>query len=305
MDVKKYAVLLDAIDKGSFIRACEELGYTQSGLTHMMNSLEKEIGFPLLRRSNKGIQLTAEGEEVLPDIRELVRLNDRLEQKFSRIRGMETGKIRLGSYPTIASAWIPRILHRFRELYPGIRVEVQEESSVRKMERNLQEGRLDLGIFSRQPKLPLEWIALEEDPYLAVLPEDHPLAALDRVPAHQLMGESFLMCKSIDGMDPDITRYYREQGLSITSSYSFNADSTILYMVEQKMGVSMLPRLFLDRVLGGGGHHVTVRPMDPPASRELGIAVRSLEKLSPAMEHFIRCARAVLRENISHPHTDY
>lgn len=294
MDIKKYAVLLDAIDKGSFVRACTELGYTQSGLTHMMNSLEKEVGFPLLQRSNKGIQLTAEGEEVLADIRELVMLNDRLEQKFSRIRGMETGKVRVGSYPTIACAWIPRIIRRFRELYPGIRVEVQEESSVRQLERNIQEGRLDLGFFSWQPKLPLEWLPLEEDPYLAVLPEGHPLTALEKVPAEALMGEEFLMCKSIDGMDPDITRYYQQQGLSIASSYSFNSDITIIHMVEQNMGVSMLPRLFLDVALNDSTSHVVTRPMEPPASRELGLAARSFRDLSPAMERFVKCARGVL-----------
>lgn len=294
MDIKKYEVLLDAIDKGSFIRACEELGYTQSGLTHMMNSLEKEVGFPLLQRSNKGIQLTPEGQEVLGDIRELVRLNDRLEQKFSRIRGMETGKVRVGSYPTIACAWLPRIIHRFRELYPGIRVEVQEESSIRRLERNLQEGRLDLGFFSRQPGFSLEWISLEQDPYLAVLPADHPLAALEEVPAEKLMGEAFLMCKSIEGLDPDIVRYYKENGLPIASSYSFNSDTTIVHMVEQKVGVSMLPKLFLNMTLDGAAGRVVTRPMTPPAYRELGLAARSFRNMSPAMEQFVRCAREVL-----------
>ena len=298
MDIKKYEVLLDAIDKGSFIRACEELGYTQSGLTHMMNSLEKEVGFPLLQRSNKGIQLTPEGREVLADIRELVRLNEQLEQKFSRIRGTETGKVRVGSYPTIACAWLPRIIRRFRELYPGIRVEVQEESSIRRLERNLQEGRLDLGFFSRQPNLALEWIPLQKDPYLAVLPKGHPLAELEAVPAEALMGEEFLMCKSIEGMDPDIVRYFKENGLSIASSYSFNSDTTIVHMVEQDVGVSMLPKLFLDVALNGATGHVVTRPMKPRAYRELGLAARSFRHMSPAMERFVKCARDVLKDTI-------
>ena len=72
MDIKKYEVLLAVVDKGSFIKAASELGYTQSGITYMMNSLEKECGFPLLQRSNKGVILTLEGERQLPEIRQLV-----------------------------------------------------------------------------------------------------------------------------------------------------------------------------------------------------------------------------------------
>ena len=72
MDIKKYEVLLSTLDKGCFAKACEDLGYTQPAITHMMKSMEREIGFPLLKRSNKGIQLTSEGREVLPLIRELV-----------------------------------------------------------------------------------------------------------------------------------------------------------------------------------------------------------------------------------------
>ena len=72
LDIKKYEVLLSTLDKGCFAKACEDLGYTQPAITHMMKSMEREIGFPLLKRSNKGIQLTSEGREVLPLIRELV-----------------------------------------------------------------------------------------------------------------------------------------------------------------------------------------------------------------------------------------
>lgn len=72
LDIKKYEVLLSTLDKGCFAKACEDLGYTQPAITHMMKSMEREIGFPLLKRSNKGIQLTSEGREVLPLIRGLV-----------------------------------------------------------------------------------------------------------------------------------------------------------------------------------------------------------------------------------------
>lgn len=94
MDIKKYEVLLSTLDKGCFAKACEDLGYTQPAITHMMKSMEREIGFPLLKRSNKGIQLTSEGREVLPLIRELVAANDRLNKYYDMLRGVETGSVR-------------------------------------------------------------------------------------------------------------------------------------------------------------------------------------------------------------------
>lgn len=90
LDIKKYEVLLSTLDKGCFAKACEDLGYTQPAITHMMKSMEREIGFPLLKRSNKGIQLTSEGREVLPLIRELVAANDRLNKHYDMLRGVET-----------------------------------------------------------------------------------------------------------------------------------------------------------------------------------------------------------------------
>ena len=67
MDAKKLEILMTAVDLGSFSKASEVVGYTQSGLTHLVDSLEREIGFPLIRRSYSGIALTEAGENLLPE----------------------------------------------------------------------------------------------------------------------------------------------------------------------------------------------------------------------------------------------
>ena len=75
MDAKKLEILMTAVDLGSFSKASEVVGYTQSGLTHLVDSLEREIGFPLIRRSYSGIALTEAGENLLPDIRQFLQAN--------------------------------------------------------------------------------------------------------------------------------------------------------------------------------------------------------------------------------------
>ena len=79
MESKKLEALLMAVDLGSFTKAAEVLGYTQSGLTHMMNSLEKEVGFTLLERGRSGVRLTDEGERIAPAVREFLQANARLD----------------------------------------------------------------------------------------------------------------------------------------------------------------------------------------------------------------------------------
>ena len=294
MDIKKYEVFLNTLNKGSFARACEELGYSQPAITHMMKSMEREIGVPLLKRSNRGIQLTNEGEEVLPLIRQLVKLNDQLNQKYDLLRGLETGKVRVGTFPTVACSWLPRILRVFEKRYPNIQIELLEENSLVCLEKWLSAGFVDLCFIGRQPYHTFKWFDLAEDPYCAVLPEGHPLAAYQRVPISEFENQPFLMCKTKDGLDADISNYFKSNNAQIHLKMSSNSDLTIVYMVREKLGVSILPRLMLDTIFEDGHRGIELRELDPPTTRQLGIAVHSAEDISPAMERFIKCACEVI-----------
>ena len=293
MDIKKYEVLLNVIDRGSLVRACEDSGYTQSGITHMMNSLEQEVGFPLILRTNKGVQTTLAGEQVLPLIRDLVRMNERLEQEFDLIQGMETGKLRVGCYPTVASAWIPKLLYVFRKRYPHIQIELIEEGSILRLEGWLSSGMIDAAFISRQPRHAYEWVDLKKDPYLAIIPEKHPMSENEYITPGDLMKYSFFMQGCLDGMDQDIKRYFEQNGIAIRSGLTSNSDYTILSMVKQGLGVAMVPSLILEEY-SEENHPLVAKPLSPPFFRELGIAVRSLRDNSPAMTRLIRCTKEVL-----------
>ena len=112
MDAKKLEILMTAVDLGSFSKASEVVGYTQSGLTHLVDSLEREIGFPLIRRSYSGIALTEAGENLLPDIRQFLQANATLENKIQAVREQQEESIRVAAYASIAMYWMPEILYR-------------------------------------------------------------------------------------------------------------------------------------------------------------------------------------------------
>ena len=97
MDSKKLEILMTAIDLGSFSKASEVVGYTQSGLTHLVDSLERDIGLTLVRRDHNGITLTREGETLVPSIREFLRANAKLENQIAAITDKKRDTIRVAA----------------------------------------------------------------------------------------------------------------------------------------------------------------------------------------------------------------
>ena len=126
MDLKKYEVLLKAIDSGNFSKVADEFGYTPSAISHMMNTLDKELGFSLLIRNNHGVKPTENCISLIPILRELVRWNQQLEQVVSEIQGLEHGVVIIGTYTSISIHWLPRIIKAFQTDYPGIKIQIVE-----------------------------------------------------------------------------------------------------------------------------------------------------------------------------------
>ena len=126
MDFKKCEALLAAIDTGSFTKAAEQLHYTPSGISHMMTNLEAELGFPLLYRSKTGVVPTPSALELMPVLREMADCANRFEQISSRINGVQTGRLTIGVYTSIATCWLPPVIKAFAASYPGIRIILKE-----------------------------------------------------------------------------------------------------------------------------------------------------------------------------------
>ena len=100
MDTKKYEVFAKTVELGSLTRAAEELGLTQSGVSHILAAMEEELGFTLLKRSRAGVRLTAEGEQLLPCIREIVRQEGLLRERAASLRGGAVSYTHLRAHET-------------------------------------------------------------------------------------------------------------------------------------------------------------------------------------------------------------
>ena len=287
MDIKKYEVLLAVIDKGSFIKAASDLGYTQSGITYMMNSLEKECGFPLLQRSNKGVALTIEGERLIPEIRQLVQLNKRLEQDFSEVKGTIEGKVRIGCFSTILYAIVPHIMKIFHDKYPKITFDLVEENSAGILEQWLNSGFIDMAFISRQPQYDYEWITLKNDPFVIVCPKDSKLAQYETIPISELKKQSLFIYRGVDGVDVDIAKYFKRYHVDLFPTFTSCSDYAVLFMIKEKLGIGMVPEL-LTKLKEQNFSTLTTRYLDPMASREIGLAVKNYNESTLAVRNFVR-----------------
>ena len=290
MESKKLEALLMAVDLGSFTKAAEVLGYTQSGLTHMMNSLEKEVGFTLLERGRSGVRLTEEGERIAPAVREFLQANARLDSVIEQVASSRTEIIRVSAYASIAMHWLPGIIQRFREECPDVDVDSRMADHVDVPYELLAQGKMDAILVSPQDEGQYEWVHLADDPMFAVLPKDFDTQGMTAFPLAAFEARDFIMPSQ--GFDKDIMRIFNRIGVKPHILPTWVDDPTVISMVSHGLGVSMMTEL----TVRGRTDGVKLLPVEPASSRELGLAVRSLDAASDGLRHFIDCTKRVVAE---------
>lgn len=290
MESKKLEALLMAVDLGSFTKAAEVLGYTQSGLTHMMNSLEKEVGFTLLERGRSGVRLTEEGERIAPAVREFLQANARLDSVIEQVASSRTEIIRVSAYASIAMHWLPGIIQRFREECPDVDVDIRMADHVDVPYELLAQGKMDAILVSPQDEGQYEWVHLADDPMFAVLPKDFDTQGMTAFPLAAFEARDFIMPSQ--GFDKDIMRIFNRIGVKPHILPTWVDDPTVISMVSHGLGVSMMTEL----TVRGRTDGVKLLPVEPASSRELGLAVRSFDAASDGLRHFIDCTKRVVAE---------
>lgn len=283
MENARYRAFAASVEMGSFSKAAEKMNYTPAGVCQLVNALEKELGFPLLVRDKKGVRPTADGEKILVVIRDLLHEEDRLAQLAAEINGLATGRISIGAYPSIATQWLPPIIKGFRERYPYIEV-LMTEGIRQDLEASMDARSIDLIFYSYREPMPYEWIPLAEDPVMAILPLNHPLAGKDAYPLERCQQESFIM--PAVGKDADVLTIFRKYNLSPKIVYSTLENFVTTAMIEQGMGMTIMNDLVTQR----WRFNVVKLPLDPPQSLTLGIALPSLAQASPAVRRFVKFA---------------
>lgn len=283
--MNRYIALLKIVEMGTFSRAAEALGYTQPAMSQMIASLEEELGIRLLNRGRTGARLTHEGEQLYPSIERMIYQYLAVQEKIKEIHRLDTGVIRMGTLASISAHWLPDLLKTFTAQYPGVEFVIHQGDYL-SIQEWIRTGAVDFGFVNPRAVSGIRTMRLREGAMLAVLPQDHPLAALDTVPLAALAREPFILLEEGHYYEP--LEAFRAAHVSPNIRYTIHDDYAIMTMVEAGLGVSILAELALRRT----NYRIALRPTDPPVSRTVAIGYLDRERLPMASWRFIELLRA-------------
>ncbi|MFC5592011.1 LysR family transcriptional regulator [Sporosarcina soli] len=289
MSLAKFEIFSTVVELGSLKQAAESLSLTQSAVSHAIASLEAEWGFTILIRGRAGIQLTSNGERVLRHIHEMLKWNEQMIQEIANIKGLEIGTVRIGTFSSVSIQWLPEILKSFNADLPAIDIKLLE-GDYDTVEHWIATGAVDFGFVSLPTSKTFEVIQLKKDRILCILPEEHPLANEQKVSFADIQDEMFIMTKK--GSDNDLKRVFQENQVTPHIKFELADDQAIISMVQNGMGISMLPEMVLHRV----PQNVRILSLEGEHYRSIGIAASSFRTISPAARKFIEYVKAWLDE---------
>ena len=278
--IQKYLAFVKTVECGSFTRAAGVLNYSQSGISRMIGDLEREWQVTLLERGKSGVRLTSEGTRLLPYAKRVCDEYEKLQSEVDEINGLKSGLIRIGTFSSVATHWLPNIIREFQKEYPGIDYELIL-GDYTEIETWIEEGRVDCGFLRLPARKELEAVFLEQDRLLVVLPEGHPLAALEKIPVSALCGEPFMLLEK--GAKAEVSEIFERNGFTPRVHFTTWDDYAIMSMVESGLGISILPELILKRI----PYRVVARELEIPAYRNIGLAWKEKKGTSPMLKRFM------------------
>lgn len=280
MNIQKYIAFVKTVELGSFTKAAKILNYSQSGISRMINDLEQEWGITLLERNRAGLRLTSDGMNVLPYAKELAEKYQILQNQLAELGHLDTGLIRIGTFSSVATHWLPEMIQKFQFDYPKIDFELLL-GDYEEIEQWILDGRVDFG-FSRLPAVHnLEQRFLHNDEQLVVLPQEHPFLSKETVCVTDLEKQPFILLER-EGTS-DITELLAANHVCPQIKFRTWDDYSILAMVEKNLGISILPKLILQRI----AYQVETRPLTEPIFRKVGVLYRKESLLSLASREFL------------------
>lgn len=280
----KYRAFIKVVELGSITKAAKELGYSQPGVSHMLDSLEEEIGFPLLIRSRDLIRPTKDGNRILHYCREIVKNEDSLRETADSIKGLLSGSIRIGALNSMLIQFVPQVVNAFYTTYPNISIQIHEMSS-HEMRKALLNGSIDIAFMNNNVPGSFDFCPLFRDSVVLIMHRDNPLAAFSTIPVEELDHRDFIM--PLPGWDDlvlainekaSFTPNVRHYVASDVAGVSMAANELGLYVLSS-MQVSMAP------------DNVEIRKLDTDVGRDLGMIIKSLKNTTPALKEFIKAAK--------------
>lgn len=290
MQKSKYQVFVKVIELESITKAADALNYTQSGVSHIIKSLEKDLGFRLLVRNKLEFHLTTEGKEVFESIKKIAEWEENLFQTSNSILGFQVGNIRIGTCCSVSANWLPDIIKTFLEDYPNIEFELID-SDYDNIENLLLKDKIDCAFLPVPNSPDITHELLMKDKYFVVIPLDHPWNELDKIPITLFNNENFIL--PCEGFNYKVGKLFSYMKVNPNIFLKAKDDYGTLSLVKSGLGVTILSELFLKNFSG----NYILKELSVPAYRNLGISYHAGRKVSPITKLFLDHAKKWVYSN--------
>ena len=243
MNLNHFRAFVEVAETAHFGRAAENLKMTQSGLSQMIKSLEKELGIKLLDRTTRTVALTGMGQSLYQHAVELIQAHHLTEERIAGIISGQQGTVRLGFVPSAALKVLPKFIYELRRQSPGISIELKELDSSMQLIL-LKEGRIDIGLvrdINQSPDLIISPIMRE--PLFLAVSRKHRLFNRKSVKMDELREELFVSLpqNQVSYLHNKVTSLCIEAGFTPTVIQEAVQFATILGLVSSGIGIAVVP----------------------------------------------------------------
>ena len=295
VELRHLAALEAVAREGSFGRAAEALGYTQSAISQQIQTLERLVGERLLERPGgpRAVSLTEAGRLLLRHAEAIVARLHAAQADMAALALGHGGRLRIGTFQSVGARVLPAVMRRFAAAWPQVEVELTESPSDEELVRLVERGELDLA-FAMPPLLdgPFDAVELLADPYVLLVPAEHELAGLTRASLADI-GDLTLIgnraCRSTTLAEGELA----QRGVNVEVAFRSDDNGTVQGLVGAGFGVALVPLLATDR----NDERTRVLDLDPEIPpRRIALAWHRDRHRSPAARAFVDVAREVCAE---------
>ena len=272
--IKQLKYLCAVAEHKHFSKAAAACHVTQSTLSVAIQDLESKLGVVVFERNKKAVLITPLGEKLLHQARGILGAVEDFVSLARANEGALSGEIRLGVIPTIGPFILPPILKNLRKSYPKLKLYLKEALSAQLL-LQLQQGRLDLIMLAFPYAMPdMETVSLFRDEFLLCLPPGHKLEKAKQVKQQQLRGESLLLLEEGHCLRDHALEACKLQSADTNLVYQGTSLHTLVQMVANGLGVTLLPEMAVQANVLGDTHLQLKHFSSENVSREIGMAWR-------------------------------
>lgn len=268
LKISQLRALIAVADRGNFSSAALELGLSQSTVSHAIATLEEELGVVLFFRGRHGATLTPIGEQVIQEARQVLHLLAAIREKANQEKGLQSGQVRIVCVRSIATNVLPEVIARFRDKFPMISVVISEYDRYTEVEQALREGRAEVGFTLLPTTAEFEVWEVFRDEFVALLPPESVTPGVS-LNWEQLANYPMIVNQRSPQHNRIVCEHFLQFGQTLKIDYEVREDSTILSMVKQGLGATVMARLAAEPIPFG----IEVRSLPVPLERVIGVAI--------------------------------